>query len=326
MSAAGDGKPAPPEGCWYNLVGAWPRRGAGRPRRSSSTSTGVAGERRLARRRLAPATRRSKRRRNPMLAPQPLDLAAPLPDWARRPPPPEPTPPRPLAPSQPRQAEPPPRSPLGDDARRRASARPAGASPAAEPAGARRRGAAGRGAALPRAAGARSRRSRAGGDAGGDAGGLDHPDFAPLFWPGSHAEVPVVGADRATAALAGPDRPAGGRPTMPVLIVDYKTIRPPPRDERRRPGLSRPARGLPRGDRRDLSRPRGALRPALDRGAAADADQRRPPRCACAMRRPSRGRCLRRRSVSPAPATRVALLDARSRHPIMSGAQSRRCS
>jgi ATP-dependent helicase/nuclease subunit A len=58
---------------------------------------------------------------------------------------------------------------------------------------------------------------------------LDHPDFTPLFAPGSAAEVPVVGllGDRALAGQI--DRLVVTDDA--VLIVDYKTLRPPPLDE-----------------------------------------------------------------------------------------------
>jgi ATP-dependent helicase/nuclease subunit A len=62
---------------------------------------------------------------------------------------------------------------------------------------------------------------------------LNHPDFAVLFAPGSRAEVPLTAA----LPLTGPD----GRPVViagqvdrlavtgkEVLLVDYKTNRPPP--------------------------------------------------------------------------------------------------
>jgi ATP-dependent helicase/nuclease subunit A len=63
---------------------------------------------------------------------------------------------------------------------------------------------------------------------------LNHADFAPLFAPGSQAEVPVV-ALLAGRALAGQiDRLVVAE--REVLIVDYKTLRPPPVDERDVPG------------------------------------------------------------------------------------------
>jgi ATP-dependent helicase/nuclease subunit A len=58
---------------------------------------------------------------------------------------------------------------------------------------------------------------------------LDHAEFQPLFAPGSEAEVPVV-ALLGGKALAGQiDRLAVTADS--VLIVDYKTLRPPPADE-----------------------------------------------------------------------------------------------
>lgn len=63
---------------------------------------------------------------------------------------------------------------------------------------------------------------------------LEHPEFAPLFAAGSHAETPIVGA------VAGPDGPeiVSGQVDRLVIreneivIVDYKTNRPPPREAR----------------------------------------------------------------------------------------------
>ena len=61
---------------------------------------------------------------------------------------------------------------------------------------------------------------------------LDDPRFAPLFAPGSRAEVPIVGR---IARPDGPDIAVSGLidrlavTDEAVLIVDYKTNRPPPR-------------------------------------------------------------------------------------------------
>jgi ATP-dependent helicase/nuclease subunit A len=61
---------------------------------------------------------------------------------------------------------------------------------------------------------------------------LDDPRFAPLFAPGSRAEVPIVGR------IARPGRPDIAVSGLidrlavtddAVLIADYKTNRPPPR-------------------------------------------------------------------------------------------------
>jgi ATP-dependent helicase/nuclease subunit A len=58
---------------------------------------------------------------------------------------------------------------------------------------------------------------------------LDDPEFAPLFAPGSQAEVPLVGLIGGHALSGQIDRlvVADDR----VLIVDYKTLRPPPATE-----------------------------------------------------------------------------------------------
>jgi ATP-dependent helicase/nuclease subunit A len=58
---------------------------------------------------------------------------------------------------------------------------------------------------------------------------LDHPDFAPLFAPGSAAEVPVVGLVGDHALSGQIDRLVVTAET--VLIVDYKSLRPPPDTE-----------------------------------------------------------------------------------------------
>ena len=57
---------------------------------------------------------------------------------------------------------------------------------------------------------------------------LNNPDFAPVFGPGSRTEVAVAGDIAGTIVTGQIDRllVADGK----VLIVDYKTNRPPPRD------------------------------------------------------------------------------------------------
>jgi len=56
---------------------------------------------------------------------------------------------------------------------------------------------------------------------------LGHKDFAPLFSPGSRAEVPVVGTLVGRSVVGQVDRLA----VMPdaILIADFKTNRKPPR-------------------------------------------------------------------------------------------------
>jgi ATP-dependent helicase/nuclease subunit A len=157
-----------------------------------------------------------------------------LPSWARAAPPPEPTPPRPLAPSRPSRAEPAARSPLGAEGaaglvRGRLVHRLLQSLPEIE--ASRRAAAARRFLALPAHAIAPAVQAALVEET---LAVLDNADFAPLFAPGSQAEVPVV-ALLAGRALAGQiDRLVVGE--HEVLIVDYKTLRPPPLDERTVPG------------------------------------------------------------------------------------------
>ena len=72
---------------------------------------------------------------------------------------------------------------------------------------------------------------------------LSHPDFAAIFGAGSRAEVPIVGLIDATEAqklqvLSGQiDRLLVKE--KEVLVVDFKTNRPPPRDEKDVPDIYR---------------------------------------------------------------------------------------
>jgi ATP-dependent helicase/nuclease subunit A len=159
---------------------------------------------------------------------------APLADWAAAPPPAEPTPPRPLAPSRPAGDEPPVRSPLGEDD------------------GTRFR----RGLLihklleiLPEAPAARrpelARRFLARPIHELDPDRQDEiarevlrlfedPALAALFGPGSFAELPVageiIGADGSARVIHGQiDRLVIMEQS--ILIVDYKTNRPPPQAE-----------------------------------------------------------------------------------------------
>ncbi len=153
-----------------------------------------------------------------------------LPNWAQRPPPPEPSPPRPLAPSRPSEAEPALRSPLErDGARRFARGRlihrllqslPELA-PAARAAAARRYLKAEAHGLAPETVEAL---------VGEVLAVLETPDFAALFAPGSLAEAPIVGL---IETASGPEVVSGQvdrlcvRPDK-VLVVDFKTNRPPP--------------------------------------------------------------------------------------------------
>jgi ATP-dependent helicase/nuclease subunit A len=55
---------------------------------------------------------------------------------------------------------------------------------------------------------------------------LNHPDFAPLFGPGSEGEVPLVGVIGGHVLSGQIDRLVVEKKR--VLVVDYKTLRPPP--------------------------------------------------------------------------------------------------
>ena len=217
------------DGCWYHLVtqGIATATGA---QAVDVDLTGVAGK--------DGWSGRGWRLENPQqAAPERLsdraaaaaDLATILPVWAQNAPRTEPTPPRPLAPSRPRQADPAARSPLGAEdgagllrgrlVHRLLQSLP-DLAPAARPAAARRF------LALPvHGLSIRAQEMLA----AETLAVLDHPDFAALFAPGSQAEVPVVG-------LLG-DRALSGQidrlvvTDEAVLIVDYKTLRPPPLDE-----------------------------------------------------------------------------------------------
>ncbi|MFT5438721.1 MAG: ATP-dependent helicase/nuclease subunit A [Alphaproteobacteria bacterium] len=156
------------------------------------------------------------------LAPKPRAL----PDWARQPPPPEGRPPRPLVPSRPDDDEPPLRSPAG---------------------GGRQSGFR-RGilvhrvlqflptlAVEERGAAVRRYLARPVHDLSPDAqealaeevlGVVDLPEFAALFGPGSRAEVPIAGLIGSQAVSGQVDRLVVT--AEEVLIVDYKTNRPPP--------------------------------------------------------------------------------------------------
>jgi ATP-dependent helicase/nuclease subunit A len=151
-----------------------------------------------------------------------------LPKWAEPgPAPSEPAPPRPLVASRPNQPDPPVRSPLAADLDKRRYQRgtlihrllqtlpdlPPGTAEAAA-----RRYLAGKSHGLaPEERDQIVRETMA---------ILDHPDFAPLFSPDSRAEVPVVGLIDGKALSGRIDRLVvrGGE----VMIIDYKTNRPPP--------------------------------------------------------------------------------------------------
>ncbi len=157
-----------------------------------------------------------------------VDAAAPapeLPDWARRPPPPEPEPPRPLAPSRPAAEEPAVRSPFGQDGARfrRGLIVHALLQTLPDLDAVARRPAAERFLAQEAHGLTPEQQSEI---ADETLAVLDGPDFAALFGPGSLAEVPVVGLVNGQAVSGQIDRLLVRDDA--VLIVDYKSNRPPP--------------------------------------------------------------------------------------------------
>lgn len=157
--------------------------------------------------------------------------ATALPDWVRRAPAAEPTPARPLAPSLPEDPEPAVRSPLIAAARRedekvrfrRGTLVHALLERLPELAPEIRENAARRYLSAP---------AHGLGKAEIDAligetfAVLNRPDFAPLFAPGSRAEVPVAGVVGKTPVAGFVDRLAVTE--TQVMVIDYKTNRPPP--------------------------------------------------------------------------------------------------
>jgi ATP-dependent helicase/nuclease subunit A len=210
-----------PVDCWYNLM-----RGAVAGIGVETTDDFLAGQRETAHARVLRVT--CAQRRPPPPSRDTILAAAeqPWPAWIHTPAPGEPEPPRPLAPSRPDGDEPPVRSPLGTDdgARYRRGVlihrllQTLPDLPAAK-----RSQAAARFLARP----AWNLPSAVQAELGMEVMRvLNDPAFAAIFGPGSQAEVPIVGVigDRAISAqvdrlLVTDDE---------VLVVDYKTNRPPP--------------------------------------------------------------------------------------------------
>ncbi len=148
-----------------------------------------------------------------------------LEDWARHPAPAEPSPPRPLVPSAPAAEDSAPRSPLGeghDDVylRGRLIHRLLQTLPTL--ARGEREAAAQRFLALPVHGLGPERRDEIWRET---LAVLSHPDFAPLFGLGSLAEVPLVGRIGEAVISGQVDRLCVEADR--VLVVDYKTNRPP---------------------------------------------------------------------------------------------------
>jgi ATP-dependent helicase/nuclease subunit A len=149
-----------------------------------------------------------------------------LPQWARAPAPDEPTPFRPLTPSRPEEPEPAVRSPMGNDngarflrgtlIHRLLQTLP-DLDPALQEAACRRFLARSAHNLTPEGQALITNETLA---------VLRDPTFAPLFGPGSRAEVPVVGVVSSRALSGQIDRLLVTDEA--VWIVDYKTNRPPP--------------------------------------------------------------------------------------------------
>ncbi len=209
---------APSDNCWYRLIQAGLESVADRfdfaDPENSLTGPGL---------RLTTPQRQAVERQG-----TPPPAAAPLkPVWADRPPPDEPDPPRPLVPSRPEGEEPPPLAPFdaAADTRRFRRGRLVhrllqtlpDLPPADRHAATRRFLAREAHRLLPLEQEALAREIMA---------VLEHPDWGELFGAGSVAEVPVVGRVGARIVSGQIDRLVVSADS--VLILDYKTNRPPP--------------------------------------------------------------------------------------------------
>jgi ATP-dependent helicase/nuclease subunit A len=156
-------------------------------------------------------------------------LGLPLPRWVSEPPPVEPQPPKPLFPSRPSEVEPAASSPLGTGERDRFKRgllvhRLLQSLPELPSEG--REGAALRFLALPTHGLSADEQDEICRET---LTILGHPDFAPIFGPGSQAEVPLVGLIEGRALSAQLDRLIVEENR--VLVVDFKTSWPAPATE-----------------------------------------------------------------------------------------------
>jgi len=158
-----------------------------------------------------------------------------LPRWVTEPPPAEPDPPRPLSPSRPSGAEPAALSPLttrGPDRFKRGLLVHRLLQSLPELPAVERENAARRFLALSTHGLAVDEQDEIRREI---LAVLNHPEFAELFGPGSRAEVPLVGVIPASAGASHAVSAQIDRLVVTedrVLIVDYKTLRPPPATER----------------------------------------------------------------------------------------------
>ena len=204
------------EGCWYDLI-----EGPLKERATKTATPGGETVWRLVAEQTAPPEDAGRE------APEGAPPA--LPDWARRAPPPEPEPARPLVPSRADGEAPSVRSPLAEDGpdpyqRGRLIHRLLQSLPEL-PAEARAPAAA---AFLARPVHRLEADARAE-IAAEVAAVLDDPDLAPVFGPGSRAEVALTGAIGNRVIAGQVDRLLIADDA--VTVIDYKTNRAPPEDE-----------------------------------------------------------------------------------------------
>jgi len=222
------GRQAPPEGNWYQFIQAGLKASGGEifPFDSAKwiKGDGWAGEGlRLVSR------QRGKTEESVKPVQHPRAGKAELPAWAKKHPKPEPSPPKPLAPSRPSAEEPAVISPLsaapGADFRRGLLVhRLLQSLPVL--AVDKREAASRRFLALPVFALPKEQQESICAET---LAVLAHPGFAHVFSPQSAAEVPVVGLVKGRAMSGRIDRLVVT--DSEVLIVDYKTLRPAPKDE-----------------------------------------------------------------------------------------------
>ena len=213
--AGWEGRNGRADGCWYDHI--------------HQALSGMAGVATLADGELRVDDRQTAEPQERRPGDSTAEPGGPLPSWALSPPEPEPSPPRRLAPSRPEDAEPAVRSPLGEDdgARFRRGLLIHRLLQSLPELPERRRAAACRRYLERRAPdlNAEARREIA----AQTLAVLRDPAFAPLFGPGSRAEVPLAGRVGDEVISGQVDRLAITDDA--VLVVDYKTNRAPPERE-----------------------------------------------------------------------------------------------
>jgi len=232
------------EGCWYNLVAeSFPADARAVPFEMEGAPLADAEGNILYARRLSHAQTVPPEKAPAAAAQEALDaVRVPLPSWATAAPAAEPVPPVPLAPSKPGEDEPAAKSPLGTDDSWRFRRgvivhQLLEILPQLPPA--RRAEALARWLARPSLAMPEAEQKTFAAEV---MAVLTHPDFAAIFAPDARAEVPVVGlAGQVSASV--PQKVLSGQidrlcvGAQEVLVVDFKTNRPPPKDESKVPAV-----------------------------------------------------------------------------------------